>query len=98
MPLTLAPPPLSREDALTRRLHQVAGRLRRTIVLRAGARLVFATLLLVVVLGHRVVLTPTKLAEARQRGMTAVMDGFADECLTLAPPPMAQLDEPPADG
>ena len=29
--------------------------------------------LFVAVLGHRVVLTPTKLAEARQRGMAAVM-------------------------
>ena len=53
--------------------------------------------LFVTVLGHRVVLTPAKLAEARQRGMTAVMEGFADECLAIAPPPAAQLDEPPAD-
>ena len=50
--------------------------------------------LFVAVLGHRVVLTPTKLAEARQRGMAAVMDAFAEECLTLAPPPVAELDEP----
>ena len=50
--------------------------------------------LFVAVLGHRVVLTPTKLAEARQRGMAAVMDSFADECLSLAPPPVAELDEP----
>ena len=53
--------------------------------------------LFVAVLGHRVVLTPTKLAEARQRGMAAVMDSFADECLSLAPPPVAELDEPSAD-
>jgi MoxR-like ATPase len=53
--------------------------------------------LFVAVLGHRVVLTPTKLAEARQRGMAAVMDSFADECLSLAPPPVAELDEPAAD-
>ena len=53
--------------------------------------------LFVAVLGHRVVLTPTKLAEARQRGMSAVMDAFADECLSLAPPPVAELDEPDTD-
>ena len=53
--------------------------------------------LFVAVLGHRVVLTPTKLAEARQHGMAAVMDSFADECLSLAPPPVAELDEPSAD-
>ena len=53
--------------------------------------------LFVAVLGHRVVLTPTKLAEARQRGMAAVMDSFAEECLSLAPPPVAELGEPPGD-
>jgi len=52
--------------------------------------------LFVAVLGHRVVLTPTKLAEARQRGMAAVMESFADECLALAPPPVAEL-EPSGD-
>ena len=52
--------------------------------------------LLVAVLGHRIVLTPAKIAEARQRGMAAVLDGLADECLALAPPPIAQLDEPHA--
>jgi MoxR-like ATPase len=50
--------------------------------------------LLVAVLGHRVVLTPAKLAEARQHGMASVMERFADECLALAPPPVAALDEP----
>ena len=54
--------------------------------------------LFVAVLGHRVVLTPTKLAEARQRGMSAVMDSFADECLFLAPPPVAELDDEPSPG
>ena len=54
-------------------------------------------LLLVPVLGHRVVLTPAKLAEARQRGMEAVLDGFAEECLALAPPPAAVLDDPAPD-
>jgi MoxR-like ATPase len=52
--------------------------------------------LLVAVLGHRVVLTASKLAEARQRGMSAVMDDFAAECFALAPPPAAPLDESPA--
>ena len=50
--------------------------------------------LFVAVLGHRVVLTPTKLAEARQSGMSAVMESFADECLSLAPPPVTPLDDP----
>jgi MoxR-like ATPase len=50
--------------------------------------------LLVAVLGHRVVLTPAKLAEARQHGMASVMERFAEECLALAPPPVAALDEP----
>jgi hypothetical protein len=75
MPLTLAPPPLSREDALTRRLHQVAGRLRRTIVLRAGARLVLVTVLLVVVLGfldHRYQLPSL----VRAFGLTAILVGW----------------------
>ena len=52
--------------------------------------------LLVSVLGHRVVLTPAKLAEARQYGMAAVMRGFAEECLALAPPPAAALEDDPA--
>ena len=51
---------------------------------------------LVSVLGHRVVLTPAKLAEARQYGMAAVMRGFADECLALAPPPSAARENDPA--
>jgi MoxR-like ATPase len=51
--------------------------------------------LLVAVLGHRVVLTPTKLAEARQHGMAAVMRAFAEECLALAPPPWAALEDDP---
>ena len=50
--------------------------------------------LLVAVLGHRVVLTPAKLAEARQHGMASVMERFAEECLALAPPPVAALDGP----
>lgn len=37
MPLTLRPPPLLRDDALTRRLEEIAARLRRTIFLRGGS-------------------------------------------------------------
>jgi hypothetical protein len=51
--------------------------------------------LLVAVLGHRVVLTPAKHAEARQVGMATVMQRFADECLAYAPPPAATLEDPP---
>jgi MoxR-like ATPase len=51
--------------------------------------------LLVAVLGHRVVLTPAKLAEARQHGMAAVMESFAEECLAIAPPPTAVLEVAP---
>ena len=51
--------------------------------------------LLVAVLGHRVVLTPAKIAEARQHGMASVMEGFAEECLAIAPPPSAVLEDAP---
>jgi hypothetical protein len=37
VPLTLAPPPLDRDDALTRRLDGIGSRLRRAVVLRSGA-------------------------------------------------------------
>ena len=37
MPLTLPPPLPTREDALTRRLDDIAVRLRRTVFLRAGS-------------------------------------------------------------
>src|SRR5262245_30098654 len=47
MPLTLAPPPLTREDALSRRLDEVAGRLRRVVLLRAGSWLVVVSVLFV---------------------------------------------------
>ncbi len=43
MPLTLLPPPLTREDALTRRLDSIAARIRRTIVLRSASWLIIAT-------------------------------------------------------
>src|SRR6187401_3800516 len=51
--------------------------------------------LLVAVLGHRVVLTPAKIAEAWQHGMASVMEGFAEECLAIAPPPSAVLEDAP---
>jgi MoxR-like ATPase len=46
------------------------------------------------VVGHRVVFTPSKLAEARQHGMTEALRSFQDECLHLAPPPVLSLEEP----
>jgi MoxR-like ATPase len=51
--------------------------------------------LLVAVLGHRIVLTPAKLAEARQRGMANVLEAFKDECFSMAPPPASTLDPAP---
>ncbi len=52
------------------------------------------------VVGHRVVFTSSKLAEARQRGMTAALQLFEEECLALAPAPALELadDEPAAVG
>lgn len=75
MPLTLAPPALTREDALTRRLAQVAGRLRRTVVLRAGSRLLFVTVLLITALAgldHRYQLPSL----VRALGLVAVLVGW----------------------
>jgi MoxR-like ATPase len=45
------------------------------------------------VLGHRVVFTPSKLAEARQYGMAEALRSFEEECMALAPPPALPLDE-----
>jgi MoxR-like ATPase len=45
------------------------------------------------VVGHRVVFTPAKLAEARQSGMTAALESFEDECMALAPPPALSLED-----
>ena len=45
------------------------------------------------VVGHRVVFTPAKLAEARQHGMTAALESFERECMELAPPPALSLEE-----
>src|SRR5690348_12994241 len=44
MPLTLPPPLPTREDALARTLDDVAARLRRVVVLRAGSWLVILSL------------------------------------------------------
>ena len=45
------------------------------------------------VVGHRVVFTPAKLAEARQHGMAVALRSFEEECMTLAPPPVLSLDD-----
>jgi MoxR-like ATPase len=45
------------------------------------------------VVGHRVVFTPSKLAEARQYGMSAALQSFEDECMALAPPPALSLED-----
>src|SRR5262245_9222458 len=51
MPFTLLPPPLTREDALTRRLGQVSAQQRRVVLLRAGSWLVVLTVLYVAGMG-----------------------------------------------
>jgi MoxR-like ATPase len=45
------------------------------------------------VVGHRVVFTPAKLAEARQHGMAVALGSFEEECMRLAPPPVLSLDD-----
>jgi hypothetical protein len=47
MPLSLLPPPLTREDALTRRIDSVSSRVRRTVVLRSGSWLIALAILFV---------------------------------------------------
>ena len=49
--------------------------------------------LFVAVVGHRVVFTPSKLAEARQHGMAEALRSFEEECMRLAPPPALALDD-----
>jgi MoxR-like ATPase len=51
-------------------------------------------LLFLPVLGHRVVFTPSKFAEARQIGMAASLAAFERECMVLAPPPSLVFDDP----
>ena len=50
-------------------------------------------LLFLPVLGHRVVFTPSKFAEARQIGMAASLAAFERDCMALAPPPSLVLDD-----
>jgi MoxR-like ATPase len=45
------------------------------------------------VLGHRLVLTPTALAEARRVGWDAAFDDLREACLRLAPPPQLTWDD-----
>ncbi len=47
MPLTLLPPPITRDDALTRQLDRIGARLRRTIVLRSGSWLIALSILFI---------------------------------------------------
>src|SRR5687767_9853251 len=48
------------------------------------------------VLMHRIVFTPSFVATARELGRQAAAERFRDECLTLAPRPGAELDQPVA--
>jgi MoxR-like ATPase len=45
------------------------------------------TQLFLAVVGHRVVLTPAKLAESRRVGRAQALQSFLEECLLVAPPP-----------
>ena len=53
-------------------------------------------LLFLPVLGHRVLFTPSKFAEARQIGMAASLASFEQDCIMLAPPPSLVLADPVA--
>jgi MoxR-like ATPase len=53
------------------------------------------------VLGHRLVLTPSALAEARRTGWDEAFEGLSRECLSIAPPPELRPDDeapPPPSG
>jgi MoxR-like ATPase len=50
-------------------------------------------LLFLAVLGHRIVFTPSVLADARRLGWPAVLDGFRADCMRLAPPPALVWDD-----
>jgi MoxR-like ATPase len=52
--------------------------------------------LFVPVLGHRIIFTPSMLADARQLGWAAALDRFRQDCLKVAPPP--ELTWAEADG
>jgi MoxR-like ATPase len=45
------------------------------------------------VVGHRIIFTPSMLADARHIGWTAALERFRERCLELAPPPALMLDE-----
>jgi MoxR-like ATPase len=45
------------------------------------------------VLGHRVLFTPAKLAEARLQGMAASLESFREECLRYTTPPFVEFDD-----
>jgi MoxR-like ATPase len=45
------------------------------------------------VLGHRVIFTPSVLADARRTGWAAAFERFFDECVELAPPPQLSFPE-----
>jgi MoxR-like ATPase len=45
------------------------------------------------VLGHRIVFTPSVLADARRLGWEAVLARFLDQCVELAPPPSLTWEE-----
>ena len=45
------------------------------------------------VVGHRVVLTPAKLAESRRVGREQALQSFLEECLVAAPPPTLRAEE-----
>ena len=53
-------------------------------------------LLFLPVLGHRVLFTPSKFAEARQIGMAASLASFEQDCIMRAPPPSLVLADPVA--
>ena len=45
------------------------------------------------VVGHRIVFTPSMLADARQLGWATALERFREDCLQLAPPPALTWDE-----
>ena len=49
-------------------------------------------LLFLPVLGHRIVFTPSVLADARRLGWSTVLERFRADCLRLAPPPALVWD------
>jgi MoxR-like ATPase len=60
---------------------------------RAYATPADVELLFLPVLGHRLLLTPTALAEARRTGWSRAFADLRDACLRLAPPPQLTWDD-----